>query len=135
MVVVGDHGDTALQFGASISVDLTDERLIEFEVSVCELICRRDTGKLIESTILTQLTQGLKIVATWNLNIEVNNKGGLECEFNKEARSMHSHLVDVYITGDLAFQAMGLRKESMSGWWCMLCKVSRKQFLDEQSKR
>ena len=53
VVVGGDHGDTAFQFGASVSVDLTDERIIEFEVSVCELICRKDTGKLIESTILT----------------------------------------------------------------------------------
>ncbi len=89
VVVGGDHGDTAFQFGASVSVDLTDERIIEFEVSVCELICRKDTGKLIESTILTRLTQGLKIVAKWNLNIEVNNEGGLECEFNKDTCSMH----------------------------------------------
>jgi hypothetical protein len=45
VVVGGDHGDTAFQFGASVSVDLTDERIIEFEVSVCELICQKDTGK------------------------------------------------------------------------------------------
>ena len=98
------------------------------------MICRQDTGKLIESTILTRLTQGLEIVATWNLNIDVNGEGGLVCEFSKDTRSMHSHLVDMYVTGDLAFQAMALGKESMSGWWCMLCKASRKQFLDEQSE-
>jgi hypothetical protein len=134
VVVGGDHGDTAFQFGASVSVDLTDERIIEFEVSVCELICPKDTGKLIESTILTRLTQGLKIMATWDLTIEVNDEGGLACEFNKDTRSVHSHLVDMYVTGDLEFQAMALGKESMSGWWCMLCKASRKQFLKEQSE-
>jgi hypothetical protein len=43
-VVVGrDHGDTAFQFGASISVELNDARINDFEVSVCELICRKDT--------------------------------------------------------------------------------------------
>jgi hypothetical protein len=63
-VVGGDHGDTVFQFGASVSVELSDSRIIDFEVSVCELICRKDTGKLIKSTILTQLTQGLEIVAT-----------------------------------------------------------------------
>jgi hypothetical protein len=41
------------QFGASVSVELSDDRIIDFEVSVCELICRKDKGKLIESTILT----------------------------------------------------------------------------------
>ncbi len=134
MVVSGDHGDTAFQFGASVSVDLTDERIIEFKVSDYELICRKDSGKLIESTILTRLTQGLEIVATWNLNIEVNDEGGLVCEFNKDTHSVHSHLVDMYVTGDLAFQATALGKESMSGWWCMLCKAPRKQFLEEQSE-
>jgi hypothetical protein len=55
-VVGGDHGDTAFQFGASVSVELSDDRIINFKVSVCELICRKDTGKLIENTIVTQLT-------------------------------------------------------------------------------
>ena len=63
-------------------------------------------------------------MATWNLNIEMKDEGGSVCEFSKDTRSMHSHLVDMYVTGDLAFQAMALGKESMSGWWCMLCKTS-----------
>ncbi len=113
---------------------MTNDRIIEFKVSVCELICRKYTGKLIESTILTRLTQGFEIVATWNLNIDVNNEGGVECKFSKDTHSMHSHIVDIYVTGDLAIQAMALEKESMSGWWCMLCKASRSEFLDDQSK-
>jgi len=35
VVVGGDHGDTAFQFGASVSVNLTGNRIIDFEVSVC----------------------------------------------------------------------------------------------------
>jgi hypothetical protein len=49
VVVGGDHGDTAFQFGASISDELNDARIIDFEVSVlsvCKLICRKDTAKL-----------------------------------------------------------------------------------------
>jgi hypothetical protein len=45
VLVGGDHGDTAFQFGASVSVHLTDTIIIDFEVSVCELICRKDTSK------------------------------------------------------------------------------------------
>ena len=73
-------------------------------------------------------------MATWNLNIDVNNEGGVECKFSKDTHSMHSHIVDIYVTGDLAIQAMALEKESMSGWWCMLCKASRREFLEDQSK-
>ena len=79
VVVGGDHGDTAFQFGVSVSVDLISDRIIDFEVSVCELICHKDMGKLIERTILTQLTKGLEIVATWHLHIELNDDWLLEC--------------------------------------------------------
>jgi hypothetical protein len=46
VVAGGDHGDTAFQFGASVSVDLIHDRIIDVEVSVCGLICHKDTGKL-----------------------------------------------------------------------------------------
>jgi hypothetical protein len=134
VVVGGDHRDMAFQFGASVSVRVIGNRIIDFEVSVCELICRKDTGKLIESMILTQLTQGLEILATWNLHIEMNNNTALVCEF-KQTCLYSSHLVDIYVTGDLAFQVMALRKESMAGWCCMLCKASRAQFLNKDIKR
>ncbi len=113
-VIGGDHRDTAFQFGASVSVELSDDRIIDFEVSVCELICRKDTEKLIKSTILTRLTQ-LEIDATWNLNIENNDEGVVKCWFSKDTKTTHSHIVEVYVTGDLAFQAMALGKESISG--------------------
>jgi hypothetical protein len=64
VVVGGDHGDTAFQFGAAVSVTLINDHIIDFEVSVCELICWKDMGKLIESTILLSLTRGLDTVAT-----------------------------------------------------------------------
>jgi hypothetical protein len=134
VVVGGDHGDTAFQFGASISVELNDDRIIDFEVSVCELICRKDTGKLIERTILPRLTDGLRIVATMPLHIYTDEEGVIKCRFSSTAPvGNRSTLpkVEVYLTGDLAFQFMAVGKESMSGWWCMQCKGSRHQFLDD----
>ena len=134
VVVGGNHGDTAFQFGASVSVYLRDDaEPIDFKVSLCELICRKDTAKLIEATILDTLTAGLKIVATWYLHIEQNEEGQILCAF-KENKSQNSHRVDLFVTGDLAFQAMALGKESMARWWCMLCKAPRAQFLDEESE-
>jgi hypothetical protein len=134
VVVGGDHGDTAFQFSASISVELNDARIIDFEVSVCELICRKDTGKLIEQTILPRLTNGLEVVATLPLHIETDKHGLLQCRFSRTApvgnRSTPPK-VEVYITGDLAFQAMVLGKESMSTWWCMQFKGSRHPFLND----
>jgi hypothetical protein len=130
VVAGGNHGDTAYQFGASVSIHLTDNRVIEFEVSVCELICHKDTGKLIETTILPRLTRGLEIVATWHLHIKNSKQGQIKCEF-KDAWSINLLTIDTYVTGNLAFQAMALGKELMAGWWCMLCKLPQSKFMDD----
>jgi hypothetical protein len=39
VVVGGKHGNTAFQFGMSVSVKLTNNCIINFKVPVCELIC------------------------------------------------------------------------------------------------
>ncbi len=64
VVAGGDHGDVAFQFGAAVLIDISDGSTIDFEVAVVELICRKDTAKLIEATILPGLTSGFKKVAT-----------------------------------------------------------------------
>jgi hypothetical protein len=132
VVAGGDHGDVAFQFGASVSVEMTDARKIEFEVSVCEVICGKDTAQLIEVTILQRLTNGLKVVKTVPLSILRDEHNNITCQFSHEpvngSTSIH---VDLYITGDLAFQAMALGKESMAGHWCMWCKSHKDMFLND----
>jgi hypothetical protein len=69
----------------------------------------------------------------WHLHIERNEEGQILCAF-KESQAQNSHRVDLFVTSDLAFQVMALGKESMAGWWCMLCKAPRARFLDEESE-
>ena len=119
-VVGGDHGDTAFQFGASVSVKLCDGNIIEFKVSACELICRKDTAKLIESTILPRLTAGLLVVATYPLHICKDVHGNILCLFSQICPTTEHAIktipkVKLYVTGNLAFQAKAFGKESMSG--------------------
>ena len=82
-VAGGDHGDTAYQFGASVSAELSGGEIIDFEVSVCKLICQKDTGRLIESTILPTLTSGLNVVATSPLHIYEDDEGNIICKFGE----------------------------------------------------
>jgi hypothetical protein len=89
------------------------------------LICRKDTSKLIEATILTGLTSGLKKVATMSLHIHHEEQhGNIHCEFSNTSTILSlKHLttiekVDCYITSDFAFQAMSMGRESMVGYWC-----------------
>ncbi len=129
VVVGGNHGNGAFQFGASVSAELSDGKIIDFEVSVCELIFRKDMGKLIESTILPTLTSGLMVMATAPLHILKDDQGNILCEFGLTERNTQHKVVqtishvDLYVTGDLAFQAMAMGKESMLGHWCMQCTM------------
>ena len=137
-VVGGDHGDTAFQFGAAITAEMHDGRKIYFEVTTVKLICRKDTSKLLEATILPRLTTGLKIISTQPLHLYSNDVDSLVCSFNTPPPDSPPHAlllqdhttieISVFVTGDLAFQAMILGREAKSGQHCMMCQLSRKQF-------
>jgi hypothetical protein len=136
VVAGGDHGDVAFQFGVSVHIEISDGSQVHFEVSVLELICRKDTEKLIEATILPGLTSGLKKVETLSLHIHHDKQDGkIPCKFSNTSTILYpQHLrtikkIDCYITGDLAFQAMSMGRESMVGYWCMQCLANRPQFL------
>jgi hypothetical protein len=131
VVVGGNHGDVAFQFGASITVDMIDGQIIEFEIILCKVICRKDTAKFIERTILPRLTNGLEIVKLIPLYISMNTYDGkLVCNYNHTHSIGSTPIVNIYVTGDLALQAMALGKELMAGHWCMQCASSKAQFLD-----
>ena len=131
-MVGGGHGDMAFQFGLSVLVDLADGCTINFEVLTCELICRKDTGRLIEETILQRLTSGLEIISTFQLHLFTDVESGvLLIEYRDPSLNVtpgHIPITEVFVTGDLAFQAMALGKESMAGHWCMQCKAANTNF-------
>jgi hypothetical protein len=81
MVVGGNHGDTAFQLCALVLVKLADNCNINFEVSVCKLICRKETGRLLEETILESLTSGLEIIASFEVHLFTDEGGSLVAEF------------------------------------------------------
>ena len=121
VVSSGDHGDIIFQFGATVSVELDDDSVIDFEVSVCVIICRIDTVDLLEKTILPKLTKGLKTIATKLFHIYTDLAGNINCYFGSlpENVSIQSRApfekVKVYVTGDLACFTMILGRESMAG--------------------
>jgi hypothetical protein len=138
VVIGGNHGETAFQFGASVSVELADNCIIDFEVLVCELICRKDTGRLIEETILTKLSAGLEVISTFDLHIyNHHNNRALVVKYCRAGQIQTAPtpsqvpISEVFVTGNLAFQAMALGKESMAGPWCMQCKATRLKFTDD----
>jgi hypothetical protein len=53
--------------------EMHDGGKIYFEVTTVELICRKDTSKLLEATILSRLTTGLKIISTQPLHLYSND--------------------------------------------------------------
>ncbi len=97
----------------------------------------QDMGRLLEETILVRLSSGLEIIATFELHLFLDEGGSLIAEFcprgqiQNPTTTSHTPITEVFVTGDLAFQAMALEKESTAGHWCMQCKASRLQFMNE----
>lgn len=78
----GDHGDTAFQFGAAVTATLVRGEHLYFEVTTCELICRKDTVALLERTILPKLTTGLNVVTTQPLHIYLTDNKKMTAHFD-----------------------------------------------------
>ena len=66
-----------------------------------------------------------------------NHKSKIVCKFSVTSTILSPpHLltietVDCYIIGDLTFQAMSMGRESMAGYWWLLCLANRSQFLGD----
>ena len=137
-VVGGDHGDTAFQFGAAITVHLKSGDKVHFELLSCELICHKDTSALIEATILRTLTKGLRIISEQSLHINKSDGNTLVCKFDAppppEINDPTKIKIEVYSTGDLAYQLMTQGREGMSGAHCMICQLTSKEFNHDREK-
>ena len=110
-------------------VELSNDRIIDFEMLICKLICRKVMGHLLEETILQQLTSGLEIISTFQLHLFTDNESGVlvveyrHCNPSSNATPDHIPTTEVFVTGDLASQVMSIGKESMAGHWCMQCSA------------
>jgi len=95
-------------------------------------MCRKDTEALLKKTIHEELTKGLKTIAENHLNITINGEGQIECSFGDELPDSNTKSLkpNMYIVGDLAFYALILGKEGMSGDWCHLCTLPAAEFKD-----
>ena len=138
IITGGDHGLGAFVAGSRIVV-IADERRqdddgrpiesFSFEISVAEILCRKDNAKILSESIKDELTKGLEQLATSEINFYLSSEGEIDCALVDESREM-SVKPNLYVVGDLAFYGMVLGKESMSGHWCHLCQLSAKEFAD-----
>ena len=140
----GDHGIGAFIAGARIVVTLNESIEEEgsdivpicFEISVAEIICKKDNAEILTKTIRTNLTEGLKTLSERDIVLGMNQSNKIVCSFQQTNESIIGDVQSkslravLYVVGDLAYYGMVLGKEGMSGKWCHLCKLSGKEFSD-----
>jgi hypothetical protein len=136
-VAGGDHGDTAFQFGAAVTAKLRSGYELSYGLLSSELICRKDTAALLEATILPHLTKGLKIISEQPLHLYKTDDDSLICTFYASPVKVTDPTkisVEIYSTGDLAYQVIGQGREGMSGVHCMLCQLTYKEFNNDRDR-
>ena len=108
---------------------------------VAEVICRKDNSKLLKKTIKDELTKGLETISKETLKIYINKEGEVDCMFVRPTNASDPQTdpdpsketllsPNVYITGDLAFYAIVLGREGMSGQHCLLCQLLASEYKD-----
>ena len=88
IITGGDHGKGAFVAGARIVVKLADDaksakgddiQSFSFEISVAEIICRKDNAEILEKTIKDELTKGLDTLATEPLHFFRDATNKIQC--------------------------------------------------------
>jgi len=132
-ILGGDHGGDAFTFGTKLCVHFHGAREpIYCEVTVCEVICRKDSAELLEKTLVEKMTPYIKKINDEQLWIyRVDQE--VHCSYGERPANIANHMIKdvktwLFVTGDLAFYAMALGRESMSGHWCFLCKLKKSMF-------
>ncbi|EJK66743.1 hypothetical protein THAOC_12304, partial [Thalassiosira oceanica] len=136
-VVGGDKGGDAFQFGTQIFFEIEENNktlVHSMELSFCEVECNKDTHEVISNTILPTLSEGLKRCSTKMFHICKDKSGEYHCSFGAMPSDLDVEAqgsvqkIEIYVTGDLAFHAMALGREGMSGNWCLLCNLMKSQY-------
>jgi hypothetical protein len=91
---------------------------------------------LLEETVLPHLTTGLEFTSSQAIYLYSNADDQLLCSFtmpfpihiNHDAATIQ---VSIFITSNLAFQAMIMGTEAMAGQHCLMCQLSQKEFNDD----
>ena len=132
----GDHADVKFRFLAKTIVATVDGKYYVDIYSLADVHCKKDTGELLNNTIMDLMVNGMNEIAAGKLifNEIVHEEGDMEL---KEYKVELVETVDEasstgviknprsYLTGDLAFLSIMLGKENFEGWWCNFCKGYR----------
>ena len=109
--------------------------------SVADVFCKKDSGDILEKTILPMLTKDLKKISESKVTIqyESGNAGKIVCGLITKTspnpnRARTVDHVTMYVTGDLAWLAAMLGKEEISSQWCHLCRLLKTQWAEEGHK-
>ena len=87
IITGGDHGKGVFIAGSCIVVMLNEATQskgqkidsFSFEMSVAEIICRRENAEILSMTIHNDLAKSIDTIATNELNFHVNDKDKIDC--------------------------------------------------------
>ena len=122
IIAGGDHDQGSFITGEKINVSLAvhnnnEQSAFSFEISVNEILCKKDNADILRKTMKDGLTKGLQTIAENQLNLSIESKGLVHCSFGEALSG-----------SDLAFYAMVLVREFMSGQHCYLCMLASKEY-------
>ena len=130
LVFGGDHGQGKFRAVVKVTLRHNDDAL-KNETSILKVghvDCEKDTYDILKNTIAAPLNESLKQIVGTGLTFARSGPDDCDIEATFSISPKNIQTVRVFITGDLAFYAAALGKESMASSWCWLCKLSKKEW-------
>jgi hypothetical protein len=83
-----------------------EDESFSFEISVAEVLCKKDTAEILSKTIRARLTEGLRRIQEEKLKfrVETQDEGpSISCSYAATPAASAERNAELYVVGDLAF--------------------------------
>ena len=135
VIIGGDHGQGAMRFPAKFIFFYDDDSTAEVTTLISQIDCAKETYKLIEQCTAPSINEALARMMHNETTDGLSPDGSVVVEddvsyfSDPEDDPLPTSTKQIpfrfFMSGDLAYDAMCLGKDSSSTAWCIYCKMRR----------
>jgi hypothetical protein len=128
----GDHGKKKLRMASKLLIKMEDEKEERSAIyPLADVDCKKDNGKVFKNTIHKSLQQDINKVIASSVSFKFNEETKKwDCKLVPEGTE-GSYSLEALLCGDINFLMMMLGREDFHTFWCLYCKLMRKEWQDK----
>jgi hypothetical protein len=126
VIIGGDHGGRKFHMTMKPNFRLPNKETVSYLTQSASISFSKDNIEILKETVLDSIGEGLRIIALGPSFLVLDSDYTVKFSLSNTTSSSSLHCscpLQVYLVGDLKFNAQMSGKQDMSSYWCMWCML------------